>query len=183
MARARPSASPARRRRPVSSRRGAGSAHTWCRAAAARTDNRRSLARSRASRILRRRAAALKSRASSSVCRNSSYCDVGSLRGTTVLLGAAQARERLVLGFVALEKDAAVRLRADVAHQRDDHALAFLGKGLGELGERELRLLLDLIQFLKKLVLVHCSWPCLAAWWGNGRRATGGAQSLAPAPS
>src|SRR4051812_14123977 len=47
--------------------------------------------------------------------------------------------------------------RAQVARQGDDHAQALLGQRLGKLGERALRLLLDLRQLVQYFLRVHCT--------------------------
>ena len=47
---------------------------------------------------------------------------------------------------------AALRFGADIAHERNDHALAFFRERLRKFGERELRLLLDLLKLLVELV-------------------------------
>src|SRR3954470_6786231 len=79
-------------------------------------------------------------------------------------LGAATARMRI---FEAerrarfVERQGAGRagrdFRAQVARQGDDHAQALLGQRLGKLGERALRLLLDLRQLVQYFLRVHCT--------------------------
>ena len=69
---------------------------------------------------------------------------------------AAHSRERFAFSFGFRKRQGAVGFAADVTHQRNDHSLALLGQSLRELGERELRLLLDLTKLLQKLFLIHC---------------------------